>query len=123
MEKQTPYSRDAEMSVLGSVFVDQGAMKSIIDKLEDIESEEDECIHGAIKESEDKLNNKPTWTTFVSPSNKQSSCPFKGRIRGRVKRENHNQQINKTEMADRNPINTERNFILNSDPHSPVSPS
>lgn len=34
MEKQTPHNRDAEMSVLGSVFVDQGAMKSIIDKLD-----------------------------------------------------------------------------------------
>ena len=34
MEKLTPHNRDAEMSVLGSVFVDQGSMKAIIDKLD-----------------------------------------------------------------------------------------
>jgi len=34
MEKVTPHNREAEQAVLGSVFVDQGAMKSIIDKLD-----------------------------------------------------------------------------------------
>ncbi len=34
MEKITPHNREAEQAVLGSVFVDQGAMKSIIDKLD-----------------------------------------------------------------------------------------
>jgi len=34
MEKITPHNVEAEQSVLGSVFVDQGAMRSLVDKLE-----------------------------------------------------------------------------------------
>ena len=34
MEKITPHNREAEQAVLGSVFVEQGAMKSIVDKLD-----------------------------------------------------------------------------------------
>lgn len=34
MEKITPHNVEAEQSVLGSVFVDQGAMKTLVDKLE-----------------------------------------------------------------------------------------
>lgn len=34
MERMTPHNKEAEQSVLGSVFFDQGAMKSIVDKLE-----------------------------------------------------------------------------------------
>jgi replicative DNA helicase len=34
MEKITPHNVEAEQSVLGSVFVDQGAMKSLVDKLD-----------------------------------------------------------------------------------------
>ena len=34
MEKITPHNREAEQAVLGSVFVDQGAMKAIVDKLD-----------------------------------------------------------------------------------------
>jgi len=34
MEKITPHNREAEQAVLGSVFVDQTAMKSIVDKLD-----------------------------------------------------------------------------------------
>ena len=33
MEKITPQNLEAEQSVLGSVFVNQGVMKSVIDKL------------------------------------------------------------------------------------------
>lgn len=34
MERITPHNKEAEQSVLGSVFFDQGAMKSIVDKLD-----------------------------------------------------------------------------------------
>ena len=34
MERITPHNLEAEQSVLGSVFVDQGAMKTLVDKLE-----------------------------------------------------------------------------------------
>lgn len=34
MEKITPHNVEAEQSVLGSVFVDQGAMRTLVDKLE-----------------------------------------------------------------------------------------
>ncbi len=34
MERMTPHNKEAEQSVLGSVFFDQGAMKSIVDKIE-----------------------------------------------------------------------------------------
>ncbi len=34
MEKITPHNVEAEQSVLGSVFVDQGSMKTLVDKLE-----------------------------------------------------------------------------------------
>lgn len=34
MERVTPHNREAEQAVLGSVFVDQGAMKAIVDKLD-----------------------------------------------------------------------------------------
>ncbi|QMS85393.1 replicative DNA helicase [Candidatus Xianfuyuplasma coldseepsis] len=34
MERITPHNVEAEQSVLGSVFVDQGAMKTLVDKLE-----------------------------------------------------------------------------------------
>jgi len=37
MEKVTPHNREAEQAVLGSVFVDQGSMKSIIDKLDTVD--------------------------------------------------------------------------------------
>ena len=34
MDKITPHNIEAEQSVLGSVFVDQGTMKTLVDKLD-----------------------------------------------------------------------------------------
>ena len=52
MDRITPHNIEAEQSVLGSVFVDQGAMKTLIDKLDldDFYKNQHKVIYAAMVE-------------------------------------------------------------------------